>query len=404
MKVLRGFLLFLIYQSFFLSFLKSQELLEINTAHKCIFSGNIMDEELYRYPTNEDVKSRVKDILLKGGAEQNFELVQTNVENVTAVISNGKRYILYSLDFIQKATNIEVNCALAHEIGHHVNNHNLIEAYRKNEELAADKFMGYALGKMAFREGEIINCIRNIKTLHNDANFEERRFAINEGYDKAIKSLQMNGALPFDNAVNNESRELTLPSFPWPPPQCNSQFELNSSLFSDATVLHDIDKNIRRSLNNKGYSQHAYFSVPNGFAIVTQLEQYNGSDGTSRSDKTRWFDYPTREEFSGVVDYIKSFFFPNKGYFRLFVFIATNQPFNSTNKRVTKTEASAWLSQGFNKLPNNIANMPFTEGYAVTCLVYEFEVPESNRKPNQICPSPRFNAKTHLARAGIISN
>jgi hypothetical protein len=103
MKVLRGFLLFLIYQSFFLPYLKSQELLEINTAHKCIFSGNIMDEELYQYPANEDVKSRVKDILLKGGAEQNFELVQTNVENVTAVITNGKRFILYSLDFIQKA-------------------------------------------------------------------------------------------------------------------------------------------------------------------------------------------------------------------------------------------------------------------------------------------------------------
>jgi hypothetical protein len=402
MKANFRFFLFLICFSTYLPFLASQDLIEINITQKCIFSGNIMDEELYKFPVNEDVKSWIKDILFKGGAEQNFEIVQTNVENVTAVISNNRRYILYSLDFIQKASSLEAYGSLAHEIGHHVNNHILTDEHRIKEELEADQFMGYVLSKLMKGEPNFDVFIKKMPSSYAVINHEERIKAINEGTKKAKNALLIKESLPY--AEDNKTYNLTLPTFPWPPPQCNSQFELPIESFAGAATLRDIDKNIRRVLDNKGYTQRAYFSVPNGFAIVTQLEQYNGVDGTCRYDKTRWFDYPSREKFDGMMSYIKSFFFPNKGYFRLFAFIATNQPFNSTGKRVTKEEATAWLNLGFNKLPNDIANMPVTEGYNVTCLIYEFEVPESNRRPNQVCPSPRFNAQTHLVRAGILSN
>lgn len=45
--------------------------------------------------------------------------------------------------------------------------------------------------------------------------------------------------------------------------------------------------------------------------------------------------------------------------------------------------------------------MPYTEGYAVSALVYEFEVPESNHVAKQICPTPKFDAHTHLMKAGF---
>ena len=169
-------------------------------------------------------------------------------------------------------------------------------------------------------------------------------------------------------------------------------------------LLGDVDNKLRSALDNKGYTQRSYFYVPNGFALVTQLEQYNAKDATIRNDGTRWLDYPKQEGFSGIMSYISSFIMPNKGYFRLFVFIVTNEPFGGSKQKVSKSEASAWLNQGFNKLPNAIKNAPYTEGYAVTVLVYEFEVPESNRKAKQVCPTPLFDAQTHLKQAGIGMN
>ena len=82
----------------------AQELLNVDAQKRCVYSGKTMDAELYRFQDNEKVIQMVKEITLFGEAENNFELVQTNVENVSAVIDKGKRYLLYSLDFIEKAS------------------------------------------------------------------------------------------------------------------------------------------------------------------------------------------------------------------------------------------------------------------------------------------------------------
>ena len=69
---------------------------------------------------------------------------------------------------------------------------------------------------------------------------------------------------------------------------------------------------------------------------------------------------------------------------------------------MTKKEAAAWYSQGINKLPKLVAEMPYTEGVTVTALVYEFEVPESNRKPVQKCPG--VDTQKHLEKSGLWQN
>jgi hypothetical protein len=131
------------------------------------------------------------------------------------------------------------------------------------------------------------------------------------------------------------------------------------------------------------------------------MEQYNDSDGSVRNDRTRWLDHPAKDNFNCVLDYLKSLVVPQKGYFRLFVFVVTNQSFGGGAQRVSKLEAAEWLSRGFNKLPRQLAAAAFTTDHAVTTLVYEFEVPESNQKPRQTCPAPLFDARTHLFKSGI---
>lgn len=375
----------------------AQELLPLNLQQRCVFSGGAMDEELYRFAGDNGIDKQVEEIVTLGAAASNFEVVQTNVENVSAVLDGEKRYLLYSLDFIQKATKIEVFGALAHEIGHHANQHSFDPGLRKTEETEADQFMGYILSLKGFSRPDIEALLKKMPSSY-DIPAEERLQAVWEGFGRAERALQI-GSLPFDD--DPKLAELTLPGFPWPPPSCNARFELPETPFNGLKTLGEVERKVRSALDAKGYTQHGYFSVPGGFALVTQLEQYNGDDGSVRNDRTRWLDYPKRDNFASVLDYLKSLVMPQKGYFRLFVFVVTNQSFGGGEKRVSKEQASAWLNQGFNKLPNSLAGTAFSSDYNVTALVYEFEVPESNRKPVQICPSPRFDARTHLVKSGI---
>ena len=394
---------FLLFYILLASTTFAQELLNIDAQKRCVYSGKTMDAELYRFQDNEKVIQMVKEITLFGEVENNFEVVQTNVENVSAVMDKGKRYLLYSLDFIEKASSIEIYGALAHEIGHHANGHIFDENRRKIEETEADVFMGFILSKKGFAQLQITSFLNKMLSSYNFST-KERDNNVYIGYNKANISIEINSndnSLPWDNDNKTNTSGLSMPNFPFPPPSCYTRFEIPSTAFNNAKLLGDVDAKLRTTLDNKGYNQRSYFYVPNGFALVTQLEQYNAKDATIRNDGTRWLDYPKQEAFSGIMSYISSFIMPNKGYFRLFVFIVTNEPFGGSKQKVSKSEASAWLNQGFNKLPNAIKNAPYTEGYAVTVLVYEFEVPESNRKAKQVCPTPLFDAQTHLKQAGI---
>ena len=380
----------------------AQELLNVDAQKRCVFSGKTMEAELYRFPDNEKVVQMVEDIRQLSEADNNFELIQTNVENVSAVMNKGKRYLLYSLDFIEKASSIEIYGALAHEIGHHANGHTFEDNRRKIEETEADVFMGYILSKKGFSQLQINGLLKKMPSSYNIP-LQERDNNVYIGYNKANISIEINSndnSLPWDND-NKTNTNLAMPNFPFPPPSCYSRFEIPATTFNNAKLLGDVDNKLKTTLDTKGYNQRSYFYVPNGFALVTQLEQYNAKDATIRNDATRWLDYPKQESFIGIMSYLSSFIMPNKGYFRLFIFIVTNEPFGGSKQKVTKSEASAWLNQGFNKLPNSIKNAAYTEGYAVTVLVYEFEVPESNRRAKQVCPTPLFDAQTHLKQAGI---
>ena len=145
----------------------AQELLNVDAQKRCVYSGKTMDAELYRFQDNEKVLQMVKEITQFGEAENNFELVQTNVENVSAVIDKGKRYLLYSLDFIEKASSIEIYGALAHEIGHHANGHTFDENRRKIEETEADVFMGFVLSKKGFAQLQITGFLNKLPSSYN---------------------------------------------------------------------------------------------------------------------------------------------------------------------------------------------------------------------------------------------
>lgn len=382
----------------------AQQTLSISTQNRCTFSGSVWENDLYRFQVIPKVQDWVNEILQAGNVEKNFELIQSNVENVAAVydVERRKRYLLFSQNFIENAkTKLEVYAAFAHEIGHHANLHSLNNERRTIEEQEADMFMGYVLAKVK-GIASFNDALKIIKLLPTSyplviTNLDRQQF-IRLGWERAVLSLGIDSG-EFSNDPNREA--FLKAQFKFPPPPCCSPREIPKALFKSSKKLGDIAYKLSASLENNGYLSRTYLSVPNGFALVTSMEQFNNSDYTSRADNNRFTDKPVGENFKGYLDYFMRLLFPQKANFRTFVFIVTSNIFNTQGENISKEEATAWCGRGTNTLPKSIINMPYTEGVMVTCLVYEFEVPQSNRKPEQKCPT--VLTQIHLERSGILS-
>lgn len=378
--------------------LSAQEFLDIEITNKCIFSGTTMDEELYAFGTDvTTMDDLVKKILeLGGGLKRNFYVVQTNVENISAVVHDGKRYLLWSQDFLEEANRIEAYASVAHEIGHHLNEHSLKAEFIESEEKEADFFMGFILFKANFSEGEIRSFLTKMPKKENSGFDEDRFKTVMEGFKKSENAIRLKG-MEWENDPSMVS--FLNAGFPFPPPECHTAYELPTGVFSNCRNLGQVSRKITKALGSEDYP-YRFMSVPDGFVIVAQMEQYNADGSIMNGSSHRWVDYPPQESFGLSWKYIRSLIYPKKGYLRMFVFIITSQSYSSTKTKISKSDAAAWLSQGVNRLPKRISGMPFSNDYSVSLLVYEFEVPESNHRAEQSCPC-QYQAKDHFKLSGM---
>lgn len=101
-----------------------------------------------------EAKSIINNIIDVMNLKVNFEVREANIPNAAAVFYGGKRYILYSPQFIKMIDRAAGNdwasiSILAHEIGHHVKGHTFgAKGSSHEQELAADEFSGYAMRKL----------------------------------------------------------------------------------------------------------------------------------------------------------------------------------------------------------------------------------------------------------------
>jgi hypothetical protein len=133
----------------------AQQKLGFSVKTSCSFyPGDKIGDAIYNFAPSPDALSIVGRVAGVVGLKPNFEVLQANVPNAAAVIHEQKRYILYSLLFLQKireqtATDWAGMTILAHEIGHHLNGHTLTDGgSRPALELEADTFAGRAVKLM----------------------------------------------------------------------------------------------------------------------------------------------------------------------------------------------------------------------------------------------------------------
>ena len=160
----------------------------------CSLNNEPSYKDRYVDGASPEAKRVIEDICKKIGVDPSgFTLQAANVANAEALIKNGVRYIHYNPLYIssiqkQSQTYWSMIFVLAHEIGHHINGHTLVNndnETRKREELAADKFAGCALNRLGATEDELQKAM-SILTIEDGVTHpaRETRLAFGKiGYD-----------------------------------------------------------------------------------------------------------------------------------------------------------------------------------------------------------------------------
>jgi hypothetical protein len=198
--------------------------------------------------------------------------------------------------------------------------------------------------------------------------------------------------------------ELTIPEFPWPPPEASAREIIPNQLLlkveAQKSYLSDVDEKLRAAFRSCGYSEISYFSVPAGFAMVSRLEQIN-DDGTPKEIPDRWAKDVLPVDSFSLREILRALFTANPGYYRLIVFIVTPTPFSDVGAKVTREEAETWLHRGLNVLPPSIGKIEYTKETACTALIYEFEQPAAGKQAEIKLPG-RLTGEIHLRKNNLL--
>lgn len=130
------------------------EKLDLDFDKSCSYYGEYINEAVYSFRSDQSTEETIEDILRFTGLEKNFVVKAGNVPNALAVIQDRQRLIIYNQNFLhdvvkQSGTHWAATTILAHEIGHHLNNHTLDhQGKRPERELEADRFAGFILYRM----------------------------------------------------------------------------------------------------------------------------------------------------------------------------------------------------------------------------------------------------------------
>lgn len=165
-----------------------------------------------------------------------------------------------------------------------------------------------------------------------------------------------------------------LPEFSWPPPSSSDYVKFDFNSLGNVDQLGDLDSIITKRLANAGYHlrPNKYFHTPNGFALVTQLEQID-CDGKPLQDRERWsIDISEYEKDFNLIDYLRSLSFKEEGFFRILAFVVTDD-FNPLSRiEPTLDEKEDWIIYGSAILPESLAQKKLTDNHYGRIYFYEF--------------------------------
>lgn len=146
------------------------------------------------YEPGQRELNQISSILNFSGLSSNFKVYSAPIENAVATIINNRRYILYdprllSSSDMQSGNYWSSMSILAHEIGHHLSGHTLMnKGSNPKDELEADKFSGFILYKLGASQGQAIAAMQTLGS-ENDSYSHPSKYkriqAITKGWNEA---------------------------------------------------------------------------------------------------------------------------------------------------------------------------------------------------------------------------
>lgn len=193
-----------------------------------------------------------------------------------------------------------------------------------------------------------------------------------------------------------------LPEFPWPPPPYSTRLKLDRALLvaaQPAPTNGSVAARMEQALAANGYTQVSYYAVPDGFAMVTQIERIEPDAASAAVQRWSTQIDPVSLIPFNLDAYLKALLGKNGDSFRVIVFTFTPTPFTAGGSSVAPGEAMAWVEKGATALPASLAAQAYGADTACTALVYEFRISSLGatlQRPSE------FDGRRHLQAAGIL--
>jgi hypothetical protein len=167
----------------------------------------------FSFRSKEVAEKAVDEIVRRSGLKQNFYVMECpNTDNCFAAIQGQTRLIVYDGSFMKKANDLSKSdwgalSILAHEIGHHLQGHTIIEGGSDPiKELEADEFSGFVMYQMGASLKEAQAAISKLTSDYDGGSHParpKRLAAIKKGYDNAQEL--------YPNIKKNDGSILTQP-------------------------------------------------------------------------------------------------------------------------------------------------------------------------------------------------
>lgn len=167
----------------------------------------------FSFRSKEVAEKAVDEIVRRSGLKRNFYVMECpNTDNCFAAIQGQTRLIVYDGSFMKKANDLSKSdwgalSILAHEIGHHLQGHTIIEGGSDPiKELEADEFSGFVMYQMGASLKEAQAAISKLTSDYDGGSHParpKRLAAIKKGYDNAQEL--------YPNIKKNDGSILTQP-------------------------------------------------------------------------------------------------------------------------------------------------------------------------------------------------
>lgn len=218
----------------------------------------------------------------------------------------------------------------------------------------------------------------------------------------ATKNGSAKKSRPRKAAKKSAVESFRLPEFPWPPPPASTRLKLPRELVvagQPAPTNGSVARRMEQALAANGYTQISYYAIPDGFAMVTQIERIDAEAASAAEQRWSIQIDPVKLIPFSLGAYLDALLGKNGDSFRVIVFTFTPTPFVTAATPVAPETAMAWVEKGATALPAALASQPYDAAAASHALVYEFRISSLGARLQN--PSA-FTGDRHLRAAGIL--